>query len=643
MVFSQNNPLDTMSENNYKRYFPLGIQEALFLPAVDMVYILPTNEKNKKLQKQEVSYFIDKITKEQYGIVKFKSRIVTDKEALKMDLSNVNIRTMGTLEGNLWTKQYLFNNKDFPIKIYKDSIVTDTVYKGNDYLISALWFNPLNYKHSVVYTIPQDQKNYKFNFGYDIYQYLIYKNGVSKPVKESFYCQIKGSQFLPFHDSQLLNDFINKKTINLKTLSGPICKYPELKDLDSCLFSQNEISVDTLKIEDINRNYDNISDMEWLKPVADEYKVVAVGEHHHLSYNSYFQKKILFALNTYSYFPYLVIELPYSYGEFVNYYLAIKDDEQAEKFWQTVMCKFFKFNWSLFPAIRDWNKLHPEKTIKVGCSDLEHEYMSTIKNILVPYFKKVDPTVNLRFNKDSIDYFFSKAEELLNQAKKNKIIGAYPFINAAYIENVIENLKPTIKYYKGPHNNNDFGAQTFRFGWMIRNLTDKKFLGNYIRKEKVMMWGGAIHFYTRKEFFNNWDNRNKTEGYYLMHQFKPTKNKVYSIHLNTIGLSVKDSIRQIDPRLGFLVEPQLIKLCKEHVISYNEPVVYSNVTELQNFILKLSYSYPQYAFRIKDLELNKISNKKFIGGNGFTALGELVDLTDFNTTIFVPYSPIGEK
>lgn len=123
-----------------------------------------------------------------------KCRVITDKEALQTDLSNTNIRTFGMVKGNLWTAWFLTNAADFPIKIYNDSIVTDTVYHGNNYVVSAVWYNPKNCRYAAILNIPQNPNYYKFPVGQELTQYKIFQDSVD--VSKSWYYHFVNNRWI---------------------------------------------------------------------------------------------------------------------------------------------------------------------------------------------------------------------------------------------------------------------------------------------------------------------------------------------------------------------------------------------------------------------------------------------------------------
>ena len=127
----------SLTKEDYKNYFMTDIQAVNFginFPLVDtiqLVCILPTQEKNKDIMKVANDYYTNYINSFYPNLKFIKYKIVTDKEALQTDLSDCSIRTFGTKEGNLWTKWFLSQMTDFPLKIYNDSVVADRCYPGN--------------------------------------------------------------------------------------------------------------------------------------------------------------------------------------------------------------------------------------------------------------------------------------------------------------------------------------------------------------------------------------------------------------------------------------------------------------------------------------------------------------------------------
>src|SRR5512133_3432833 len=118
--------------------------------------------------------------------------------------------------------------------------------------------------------------------------------------------------------------------------------------------------------------------MDWLRPILKDNKILAVGESHHLKFNSYILRRILFAANTFDYYPTLVLELPYSYMGYFNHYLDIEDDQLASAYCDSVLTKMHKKSIPTLLAIRSWNKLHKDKRIEVVCSDIEHSFWFTV-------------------------------------------------------------------------------------------------------------------------------------------------------------------------------------------------------------------------------------------------------------------------
>lgn len=188
----------SLTKEDYKNYFMtdiqavnLGINFPLF-DTIQLVCILPTQETNKDLMKVANDYYTNYINSFYPNLKYIKYKIVTDKEALQTDLSDCSIRTFGTKSGNLWTKWFLSQMTDFPLKIYNDSVVADRCYPGNTLHVYAVWFNPFNIKQGVILNILQNIEHFEFPTGRDVTQFQIF-DGDDNISKTYYYHLIEGN------------------------------------------------------------------------------------------------------------------------------------------------------------------------------------------------------------------------------------------------------------------------------------------------------------------------------------------------------------------------------------------------------------------------------------------------------------------
>lgn len=65
----------------------------------------------------------------------------------------------------------------------------------------------------------------------------------------------------------------------------------------------------------------------------------------------------------------------------------------------------------------------------------------------------------------------------------------------------------------------------------------------------------------------------------------------------------------IDSKLNYRLESELLNLFHEGRIVLNEPVFFGIASELDKYICKLSYKYPDYAFRVSDIDETDFWNK----------------------------------
>ena len=113
-----------------------------------VVLIVPTNENNKTAQDRIHAYVTairDKFFKD--------SPILTDKDALKKDLSSNSIVVYGTPAGNIWLSKHI---TELPVRIASDQITAETAYPGEHLRFISAWPNPQNPKKGIVlYTAQQ--------------------------------------------------------------------------------------------------------------------------------------------------------------------------------------------------------------------------------------------------------------------------------------------------------------------------------------------------------------------------------------------------------------------------------------------------------------------------------------------------------
>lgn len=101
-----------------------------------MVIILPTAEEDAE-SAEKLTEFIRNFHKNYVS----GAELLTDTEALSLDLSDKNIVTFGTPWGNLYLKKYIHL---LPVAIERDRVVVSTEYEGEDYQLLTGWVNPQN-------------------------------------------------------------------------------------------------------------------------------------------------------------------------------------------------------------------------------------------------------------------------------------------------------------------------------------------------------------------------------------------------------------------------------------------------------------------------------------------------------------------
>lgn len=375
-----------------------------------------------------------------------------------------------------------------------------------------------------------------------------------------------------------------------------------LEETENNVIKNSIDNIETFSNEDINVDFTNIEDLAFLSKISKENKIVMVGETHYSKNITNLRNRIFFALNTFDYYPLIIIENSYSITEYSNYFIHIKNDDDAKKFLENELSNFLYTEDDLLflNQLRTWNNKNI-KQLSIGGSDLEFTYENILEKILKPYFyklknidkTKIDAIINL--GKNQSNDFFTQITPFLKESKEENIIGNYPFINPQYISNIITNFSSTNNAFR-------YSFEYYRQNSIIRNLTDNSFFGKTLKDKKVMIHGGGEHM---KSHFIYPENANFfSEASYLNNDYKLTKNKTYSIMLECLAYSygemknrkLKDCISQGSQYNSMIKTFQ--KGFEKGIINEQKPYfIYENRNEVSKF-------YSQYYYKNQSISIS---------------------------------------
>lgn len=404
-----------------------------------------------------------------------------------------------------------------------------------------------------------------------------------------------------------------------------------------------------ISLEDINDSFSNLEDLVWIRDIPKDKKAVFIGENHFNKYSQNLRNRILFALNTFDYYPIIILEEPYSITAFANYYLQLPYEKQANEFYENELYNMIptKEEYDLLRHIRTWNKSHPNKIISVGYEDVEKtqdELSRTINQIIIPYFQKLNPQYYIDWKivlSGDFESLINELKQNLEKAKKINLIGRYPFITPQYISTVIDNLESSNNtLYK------DY--QYYRQKAIIRNLTDTNFLGKYLQTGKIVVHAGSLHMRTNiaSDSVNNlW------EGPYLTHVFELTKGKTYSIKVEGIARSLGEAAKvdstYFEPALGFnwMLE-KMQKAYKDGLINtedcYFVSIYDETLNDYSKFWIQKGREYNWQGLLIESILWNDIIETINIrdpdASKSFKSNKNDMDL--FDKVIIIPCSPL---
>lgn len=433
-------------------------------------------------------------------------------------------------------------------------------------------------------------------------------------------------------------------TINVLSAQKLIPYYSH-REASESIFANNINVNECFSDEDINQYFTNIDDLSFLKEVVTLNKVVLMGETHYATNVYNLRNRLLFALNTYDYYPLIIIELPYSIVEYFNYYVHLLDDEEAHLFLTEELSD--KINTEedilLLNHIRRWNKLQKNKPISIGGTDLEFSYQTTIKDILCPFFTNLSGVTEGEAQKlmecESLSDSLLDEIDLLNEkTKKENIHGKYTFISTGYIDNVIQNLHDTNKAFNGDFN-------YVRHNSIVNKLTSDLYFGEILKTQKVMLHGGGDHM--KSKLPQAMDNGFYSEGIYLNHSFPKTKGCVYSIMAECFAYSLgrmKDRDIEDCLRQGRQYRDMISLLNSNASNTPENSVIPYFIYEKPNLLLQhLSIYYFENKFlSLTDLQIESISrNRLFQDDNTKAFIKEMRDeMAWYDKFIIIPASKI---
>lgn len=414
------------------------------------------------------------------------------------------------------------------------------------------------------------------------------------------------------------------------------------------VFENLDINVKTVSLNDINSEFANLNDLEWLKQIAEKNKVVLIGETHYSKNIENLKNRIIFALNEFDYFPLVIIEQPYSLTPFLNHYIQLKPEKEANTFFRDELSKMVSTKEdSIFIAhIRHWNVQNPKKRIQLGCIDMEWRYYEMCEKILKPYFyklkdidkSKIDRVIEL--GKKQSNQFFNEIQPFLIEAKKQNLKGIYSFIDYRYIQNVIDNFSATNNALK-------YSLDYYRQKSIINKIENDNYFGDYFKNQKVIMYGGGSHM--KSKFFYPDGGNFLSEGSYLNFDYNITKDKVCSIMLNGLSFSLGE-MKDVNLNDCLGQGMQYKSILKRMQNAYKANVLQSDKNyflfglrnDFEKFIISRSYEYQTTGIIIPEKEWSKITDysTELNAEKKETIESENEERIAFDVYIYIPYSPI---
>lgn len=514
--------------------------------------------------------------------------VISDNDYKKYNLSSFNIICIGNSLNNKFIKTL-----SLPYNLNNNKItIGDTIISIGNNNFMAVFYNPYNISNRLLQINKID--NYLNNRFFDNAQFVFFKK--DSVVTKGFYYKYYNMKKPPNK-----NKYLSEKYLNTN-----LYKFPNL-NIDN-------VKIDTTLIKKLTKK----SIAENVKSIINK-KVILLGENHNYKTIKDIEKEYVFELNKQSYYPYIVLEQAFSDAKIINYFLSIKSNKEASDFFlkNLDVIASTKEDSSFLNDLRLWNISYPNKKLKVMCTDIEHNYMHTIKDILLPNLKSYGVNIN--------DTIFKEWQFQENEALLKKIKNENPNISS-YEKLIIDNLIITMKAYKSVYSKGFRAFSKIRLKSIINKYDN--YYSNIIKNNKFIVIGGSNHVETKN--INNVDKN--AEGYYLEYLNKYTKGNTYSIRLiafsynidysliNKKDLKFKQSnyrkaiktysenikqgyINKNDSIFNFSKYNSLIKQLLEYSVIINKPYFFKTVN--------VDYVYKPYYISFEDLKSSNYFKNDF--------------------------------
>lgn len=427
-----------------------------------------------------------------------KTLILNESEYNAFCLANYNIICVGTSKTNGFIRTL-----DLPYSFDGDVLcIGDTTINTKGANFMAVTSNPFNRANCLLHmdTIAEGYNNHFFEQA----QLVVYKKN-EIAYRGKYYSHFTTMDISPNEQMHESGFYPNTQLSRFPSLNG------NLSSVDSDVFKP----INTTSTFD-----ELISDMV-------NKKVVLLGENHYFKEITGIVKRILFALNENAYFPYLIVETPFSYTYDINTFLSLTDDKMATAFFSERLDRILTTveDSVFYDGIRVWNRNNPKKKLNVLCSDIEHNFEVTISDILIPKLENVG-FAYVRDSLGSANYL----RELLPEIKSLHSIDEtiYPII-----ENLLQSLLAYSALNEGFYKFNQIRSRA-----IINKFENPHYFGDIVRDNKLVIYGGSEHTGT--------GNRNAikqdSEGYYFEYINPYTKGLTYSLRLVAYSYTVNPSL-----------------------------------------------------------------------------------------------------
>ncbi len=336
-------------------------------------------------------------------------------------------------------------------------------------------------------------------------------------------------------------EVLSQSTTDRLLLQDGLLVYPVNDFCKKGLFD-DRILASPVSTDDVDADFSNLCDLEWLDRFAGNAKGILIGETHHLKFLNQIKTRIIFYLARYHGFTTVLVEDYFSMTPYIQHFIGIADDTKAQHFFYENLDDFISTREDsiFYQHIRRWNKYHPQNRINLGFYDVGSDYDATWEKVIAPFMEKAGipmPAYTITAT-ELLSIIPELVAILSSRIPVSVTLSCGVSLDSQFILDTLKDMESAIRSVL-------FDKLVYRQLGIVDNLTGVERLGNLTVDSKFVLYGGSYHM--NKSPMYPADYSFLREAGFLNNKWPNTLGKIRSVLLSPGALTVDRDLLEFDP------------------------------------------------------------------------------------------------